>query len=186
MFPYVWPGQPGIFARGIKRDNPPKRNRARQRRERYKSMRAPGDGNAPYLHPLTPAEESSDVRVPTIFTEHQKLYGDYSESIEPSPALTLFEHDRQFDPDKRLAHLDRTKLGRVLRSLVCCLPGAREPPPKTGGVRLQPKNDERSSRFCWNFQSEFIHPSAPRPERRLIATSGVRQRIVVPVRVPDP
>ena len=29
------------FARGIKRDNPPKRNRARQRRERYRSMRAP-------------------------------------------------------------------------------------------------------------------------------------------------
>ena len=50
-------------------------------------------GNAPYLHPLTPAEESSDVRVPTIFTEDQNC-GGYSESIEPLPALTLFEHDR--------------------------------------------------------------------------------------------
>jgi hypothetical protein len=28
------------------------------------------------------------------------------------PALTLFEHDRLSDPDKRLAHLDRTDLGK--------------------------------------------------------------------------
>lgn len=115
------------FARGIKRDNPPKRNRARQRRERYRSMRAPGDSNAPYLHPMTAAEESSDVRVPTIFTEDQKLYGDYSESTEPLPALTLFEHDRLFDPDKRLAHLDGTELEQTRPRLAfpCVLPARR-------------------------------------------------------------
>ena len=52
-------------------------------------MRAPGGGNAPYLHPVTPAEEPSDVRALTIFTEDQKLHGDYSESIAPLPAPTL-------------------------------------------------------------------------------------------------
>jgi hypothetical protein len=85
------------------------------------------DGDAPYLHPLTPAEESSDVRVPTIFTEDQKLYGDYSESIEPLPALTLFEHDRLFDPDKRLAHLDGTDLEQTRPRLAfpCVLPARR-------------------------------------------------------------
>ena len=72
MFPYVWPGRPGVVAHRIRRDNPPFEIRAGQQREREKYMSAPGSGSTLYFHPLTPAAALSDVMTPIVFTEGQK------------------------------------------------------------------------------------------------------------------
>jgi putative DNA primase/helicase len=72
VFPYFWPGRPGVFAHRIRRDCPPFEIHAGQRRERDKYMSAPGYGNGIYFHPLTPACTLTDVTMPLVFTEGQK------------------------------------------------------------------------------------------------------------------
>lgn len=72
LFPYLWPGRPGVFAHRIRRDNAPYEIRNGQRKEREKYLSAPGWGNTLYFHPLTPAGSLSDVAVPLVFTEGQK------------------------------------------------------------------------------------------------------------------
>src|SRR5262249_17125584 len=72
LFPYWWPGRPGVFAHRIRRDNPPYEIRNGLRRQRDKYMSAPGWGNALYFHPLTPPAALSDVAIPLVFTEGQK------------------------------------------------------------------------------------------------------------------
>lgn len=72
MYPYMWPGRPGVTAHRIRRDNPPVEIREGKKQERDKYMSAPGYGKALYFHPLTPAEALSDVTMPMVFTEGQK------------------------------------------------------------------------------------------------------------------
>jgi putative DNA primase/helicase len=72
VFPYLQPGQPGVFAHRIRRDTPPFEIRNGQQRERDKYMSAHGYGNALYFHPLTPAEVLTDVSTPLVLTEGQK------------------------------------------------------------------------------------------------------------------
>jgi len=72
LFPYYWPGRPGVLAHRIRRDNPPYEIRNGHRKQRDKYMSAPGWGNTLYFHPLTPAASLSDVAVPLVFTEGQK------------------------------------------------------------------------------------------------------------------
>src|ERR1022692_1957031 len=72
VFPYLWPGKPGVFAHRIRRDCPPFEIHAGQRRERDKYMSAPGYGNGIYFHPLTPSEALADAAMPLVFTEGQK------------------------------------------------------------------------------------------------------------------
>ena len=64
LFPYYWPGRPGVLAHRIRRDNPPYEIRNGHRKQRDKYMSAPGWGNTLYFHPLTPAASLSDVAVP--------------------------------------------------------------------------------------------------------------------------
>ena len=71
LFPYYWPGRPGVLAHRIRRDNPPYEIRNGHRKQRDKYMSAPGWGNTLYFHPLTPAKSLSDVAVPLV-TEGQK------------------------------------------------------------------------------------------------------------------
>ena len=131
------------FARGIKRDNPPKRNRARSAsgtiqihestRRRQRSVPSPSDAGrrtvrrqgANHLH-----------RRPEIawrlLGKHSAVTG--ADACSNTTGCLIQTNDLPIST----APIS-SKLGRVLPSLVCCLPGAREPPPKTGGVRLQPK-----------------------------------------------
>ena len=64
LFPYVWPGKPGVFTHRLRRDNPPFEVHAGRRRERDKYMSAPGYGNGIYFHPLTPVVILTDVTMP--------------------------------------------------------------------------------------------------------------------------
>ena len=166
------------FARGIKRDNPPKRNRARSAsgtiqihestRRRQRSVPSPSDAGrrtvrrqgANHLH-----------RRPEIawrlLGKHSAVTG--ADACSNTTGCLIQTNDL---PSRR--HRSRANSAASCVPLcVACQAHESHLLRRVVSVFNQ-KNDEQEFQILLEFHSEFTHPSAPRPGRRLIATSGVR------------
>lgn len=72
IFPYLWPGEPGIREFRLRRDHPDIEYRDGKPREKAKYLAPPGRGILLYFPPGTPAEWLSDVALPVMITGGEK------------------------------------------------------------------------------------------------------------------